>query len=120
MRAFTIGGKDMSKKNVDEKSEKSTKYTMYLAVVAIIFVLIDAAVWMVQPEFPLLIINKFAAIIGLPMSAIASLILVVFLHESQGKIEFEIIGMKFKGASGPIVMWAFCFLAMATAIKLIW
>jgi hypothetical protein len=112
--------KPAPKPEIIEKPKKQTKYTLILAIVAIGVVLVDAAVWMTQPQFPLLIIDKFAAIIGLPMSAIASLILVVFLHESQGKIEFEILGMKFRGASGPVVMWIFSFLAMAFAIKIMW
>jgi hypothetical protein len=44
----------------------------------------------------------------------------MFLEQTSGPIEFEGLGFKFKGASGPVVLWVFCFLAIAGAIKLVW
>jgi hypothetical protein len=35
-------------------------------------------------------------------------------------IEFEAAGFKFRGASGPVVLWIFCYLAIVTSIKLLW
>jgi hypothetical protein len=64
--------------------------------------------------------DHYAAIIGLPASAAVSFILVVFLRQTDGPIEFEGLGFKFKGASGQVVMWVLCFLAFAGAIKLCW
>jgi hypothetical protein len=64
--------------------------------------------------------DHFAAIIGLPGAAAASFALVVFLRQTDGPIEFEAIGFKFKGASGQVAMWAICFLAIASAIKMCW
>jgi hypothetical protein len=66
------------------------------------------------------IFDHFAAVIGLPFAAISSLCLVLLLRYSAGPIEFEGLGFKFKGASGPIIMWVLCFLAMVSAIKLLW
>ncbi|WP_018643768.1 hypothetical protein [Bradyrhizobium huanghuaihaiense] len=62
----------------------------------------------------------FAAIIGLPGAAAASFALVVFLRQTEGPIEFEGLGFKFKGASGQVAMWAVCFLTIAAAIKMCW
>ena len=63
------------------------------------------------------ITEHFAATIGLPLSAIGAFLLVTVLQISAGKIEFEALGFKFRGASGPAVLWVLCFLAIATAIN---
>ena len=64
--------------------------------------------------------THFAAVIGLPMAAIASLFIVLILEYVSGKIEFEILGLKFKGAAGQIIFWIICFLSMVLSIKLLW
>lgn len=64
--------------------------------------------------------DHFAAIIGLPGSAAVAFILVVFLRQTEGPIEFEGLGFKFKGAAGQVIMWAVCFWAIAGAIKMLW
>ena len=73
-----------------------------------------------DPEIFHLAMQHFAATIGLPSAALAALFLVVFLEHTSGAIEFEAIGFKFKGASGPIVMWALAFIVITIAIKLLW
>lgn len=65
-------------------------------------------------------LDHFAATVGLPSAALAALCIVIFLESTGGAIEFEGLGFKFRGASGPIVLWVFCFLAIAGAIKLLW
>ena len=42
-------------------------------------------------------------------SAIA-LLIVLSLHYVAGEIKFDVIGFKFEGASGPVVLWIMCFL----------
>jgi hypothetical protein len=74
----------------------------------------------INPEFLDLYKKNFLVIIGLPLAAMASLFLVLILEYSKGPIEFEALGFKFKGASGPLVMWVICFLAIACAFKLLW
>jgi hypothetical protein len=66
------------------------------------------------------IFDHFAATVGLSFAALGSLCLVLLLRYSAGPIEFEGMGFKFKGASGPIILWVICFLAMVSAIKLLW
>ncbi len=58
-------------------------------------------------------LEHFAAVVGLPAAAIASLFIVIILEASSGNIEF-------KGASGPIIMWVVCFLSIVLAIKALW
>ncbi len=62
----------------------------------------------------------YAATVGLPLAAIASICVVLMLKFATGPIEFEAIGFKFRGAAGPLIFWIMCFLAMAIAIKLLW
>jgi len=64
--------------------------------------------------------DHFAATIGLPASAFASLFVVLFLEVKSGRVEFEAWGLKFKGASGEVVLFVFVFLAIAIAIKVLW
>lgn len=74
----------------------------------------DRQIWLPIAE------KHFAAVVGLPMAAVASLFLVLVLEYVSGKIEFEILGLKFKGAAGQIVFWVFCFLSIVLSIKLLW
>ena len=64
--------------------------------------------------------THFAAIVGLPTAAVFSAFLVVALQQASGPVKFEGLGFKFEGTSGQVVLWIFCFLAVATAIKLLW
>jgi hypothetical protein len=61
-----------------------------------------------------------AAVLGLPTGALASLGIVLLLEVKSGRIEFEVLGLKFRGASGEIILWVVCFLAIIGAIKLLW
>jgi hypothetical protein len=64
--------------------------------------------------------RQFAATIGVPLSAISSVCIILLLKATAGPIEFEGLGFKFRGASGPIVLWVFCFLSMIFAEHLLW
>lgn len=67
-----------------------------------------------------LVVSRFPAIIGLPFAALAAFLVVALFRQSEGPIEFEIIGAKFRGASGQILLWIACFLAITASIKLLW
>jgi len=87
---------------------------------AMLFVLWLVTDW-TQSYWTKLVEEHFAAIIGLPMAALASFVIVVFLKQtSTEKIEFEGLGFKFKGPSGEVVLWLMCFIGIALAIKLLW
>ena len=64
--------------------------------------------------------THFAAIVGLPVSAVFSVFLVVVLQQTSGPVKFEGLGFKFEGTSGQVVLLVFCFLAIAAAIKFLW
>lgn len=61
-----------------------------------------------------------AAMIGIPWAGGAAFIVVLVLRTSFGAINFKVLGVEFKGASGPIVMWVLCFLVEVAAIKTLW
>ena len=66
------------------------------------------------------LLKHSAATVGLPLAAVAALCIVILLEIYSGDIEFEGFGFKFKGVSGPVIFWVVCFLAMATAIRMLW
>jgi hypothetical protein len=57
---------------------------------------------------------------GIAFAALAAFLVVTLLEHAYGKIEFDCLGVKFKGASGPVVLWAFCFLVIVGSMKLLW
>lgn len=64
--------------------------------------------------------KHFAATVGLPLAAVAATFVVSIFEITAGKIEFEGLGFKFRGASGPVILWIFCFLAISGAVSLLW
>jgi hypothetical protein len=65
-------------------------------------------------------LRHIATLVGLPSAAMAALGLVILLRTVAGQISVKFLGMEFKGASGPIIMWILCFLAITFAIKYTW
>jgi len=65
--------------------------------------------------------EHYAAIFGLPSAGLLSFMLVVVFEARFDNIEMEIANLvKFRGASGPIILRVPCFLSIASAIKLLW
>ena len=55
------------------------------------------------------------------MAAITSLFIVLVCDVIAGdKIKFKVWGLEFEGGSGQVILWVVVFLAIATAIKLLW
>lgn len=75
-----------------------------------------------QRQWLLVIFRQhYAAIFGLPSAALLAFMLVVVFEARFDNIEMEIANLvKFRGASGPIILWILCFLSIASAIKLLW
>ncbi len=65
-------------------------------------------------------LKHFPTLVGLPAAAIASIFVVLTLRTVAGPLEFKLLGLEFKGASGPTAFWVLCFLAICLAIKLTW
>ena len=68
-----------------------------------------------------LLLTQPASTMGVPISALIALVVVVLLLRTvQGPIEIEILVLKFKGASGPIIMWVLCFSVLVWGIGHVW
>jgi hypothetical protein len=67
-----------------------------------------------------LALKHFPAMVGLPAAALAATFLILTFEAVSGEVEFKALGVEFKGASGPIVLWVVCFLSIAVAIRLLW
>jgi hypothetical protein len=67
-----------------------------------------------------LVEKHFAALLGTPAAAATAFFVVTLLKVTSGPIEFEALGVKFHGASGPIVLWILCFGALAAALYFLW
>jgi hypothetical protein len=76
--------------------------------------------WSDPKSFSALLIQHLRPIIGVPMAAVSAFSVVWVLQATSGRIEFELGPMKFRGASGPVVLWVFAFIAFAFAIVLLW
>jgi hypothetical protein len=62
----------------------------------------------------------YAALVGTPMSAVSAFCIVSLLKVTSGPNEFEAAGVKFKGASGPIILWGLCFFVVVCAFNMLW
>ncbi len=106
----------------DSKFKKNIKTVVVICATATMILFIVFVTMLAWSEnFIIGIIQgHFAAIIGLPFVALLSFSIVGILELSFGAIEFEGLGFKFKGASGPIILWVLCFLVVSMAIKILW
>jgi hypothetical protein len=112
----------MKKPSIFEKLAKNPARTLIPALFGLIVgvFLVQAAMLGSTGRFDYLFDEHPAAMLGLPLIAIGALCLVLILRGTSGPIELEVLGLKFKGAAGPIIMWVLTFLAMALAVKLLW
>jgi len=109
----------------DNRQEKVKFYFMITLVGAFIFVSLTllgfymyygftSGVWLKLLE------EHFSVLVVIPFGAGCALIVVILLRATQGPIEFEGLGFKFRGASGPIVLWCIAFLALMAAVRILW
>ena len=64
--------------------------------------------------------QHYATVVGLPCSGLGALFIVLLLRNVAGAIQFKVFGLELKGASGPIIMWILCFLALTLAMVKTW
>jgi hypothetical protein len=64
--------------------------------------------------------GHYVFFVGLPFAGLVAYFVVGTLENTRGKIEFEFVGLKFKGASGPIIMWVVVFLALVVSMRAVW
>lgn len=71
-------------------------------------------VWWDAPIDP-----SFVPFMCVGFGVIVAFAIVLTLSYATGDIEFEAPGFKFKGASGPILLWVVCFLAILFGFYLV-
>ncbi|MAR90534.1 MAG: hypothetical protein SV765_03480 [Pseudomonadota bacterium] len=92
-----------------------------LTVVGMYFLVKLAGVHKTEGDYwSSLIREQFPVLVGLPMAGLGALFLTLILQISTGSLEFDIAGVKFRGAAAPIVFWLICFLSIVVAIALLW
>ncbi len=64
--------------------------------------------------------THYPAVVVLPTLFVAVFFLVLILEVTSGQIEFEIGWLKFKGAAGPIVLWALCLIVGTGCVRALW
>ena len=67
-----------------------------------------------------ILVAHVRAVVGIPMAATSAFLVVFILESRSGTIKFELLKAKFEGASGPVVLWVFTFLAFILGIWLLW
>ena len=116
--------------NSDEKAPQSqsekwsgifariTAFAILLIIVGILLVFVVQQ-WD-NPEVHKLVMAHLQAAVGLPVAGVFAFLLVALFRTTEGRIRFEVVGLKFDGAAGPIIMWVLCFLAITVSIRMLW
>ncbi|MBW8882521.1 MAG: hypothetical protein JF615_14205 [Asticcacaulis sp.] len=97
--------------------------TILIATILGAAIIISCAVYIYRISFAdweTLFRTHFSVVIGLPCAAAIAFSVVQFLRQTDGPIEFEGLGFKFKGAAGQVVMWVLCFLVIVLGVKALW
>ena len=64
--------------------------------------------------------DHYVFFVGLPIAALVSFVIVSSFETIRGDIQFELAGIKFKGASGPIIMWVLVYASIVVSFSLTW
>ena len=110
--------------HLTESQERALSFLIFLLIVLAFVALVGTWLTLVIVSFDevrtALLIEHYVAIVGLPAAGAAAFVLVFLFRQTSGPIEIEAFGTKFRGATGPLVLWNLCFLSMAAAIKMVW
>jgi hypothetical protein len=74
----------------------------------------------IQSDVRSVVIAHSGAIVVLPAAGVFALLVVAIFQFTSGNVEFEVPGFKFKGASGPILMWIIAYAVIANSVHLLW
>jgi hypothetical protein len=128
----TLGHGESGGVNMATESEREQKQVNAVRQVARWAVLLGAAAWgifaagfLVYNSMPGGFIvdltkKQFGAMILVPMAALVALCVVIILEWTTGEIKLKVPGFELEGASGPIVLWVCCFLALVAGLRAFW
>lgn len=90
------------------KSIRQVLYGMFIWCLLGIALAYGMRFWSDSPVHP-----SFIPFVGIAFSAILAFTVVMAFRAVSGEVDFEFGQMKLKGASGPVLFWCICFLAVA-------
>jgi hypothetical protein len=61
-----------------------------------------------------------AALIGIPAASALALFLIGIIRAIDGPIEFDVLGMRAKGAGAAIILWIAAFVTVGLSIRAVW
>jgi hypothetical protein len=102
------------------------KVGLILAAILISFqIIVSGSMFYVMLRIPglfeTILREHFAGILGTTMAVMTAMVIVVIFRVAAGPIEFDTpFGFKFKGASGPVVLWILTYLAGVTGMAALW
>jgi hypothetical protein len=71
-------------------------------------------------SFRQLVTDQIRVFVLLPAAGLFAFLIVSVFEQTSGPIKFSGVGFSFEGASGRIVLWVLCFLAIVIAISALW
>ena len=67
-----------------------------------------------------IVIKQIRVFVLLPAGGLFGLLIVALFQQASGPIKLEGLGVKFEGASGPIIFWLLCLLVIIYGIHHLW
>jgi hypothetical protein len=93
---------------------RQTLYLVFLWCLLGIALAYGVRLWNDVPGHP-----SFIPFVGIAFSAILAFAVVMAFRSVSGEVDFQFGQVKFKGASGPVLFWSLCFLAVAYGMYLL-
>ena len=102
-------------------TESIARIAGYVVFVAFFIALIALLItqWN-NANFRQLVTDQIRVFVLLPAAGLFAFLVVSVFEQTSGPIKFSGIGFSFEGASGRIVLWVLCFLAIVIAISALW
>jgi uncharacterized membrane protein (DUF441 family) len=89
---------------------KRSRLIVFVVCGIVFYAIVSLGAIVALPSDQMIFTQHFPAVAGLPMVAGLSLLVILLLPLTYGRIEFKALGVSFKGAAGPVVlMAAMCF-----------
>lgn len=93
---------------------RQTLYLVFLWCLLGIALAYGVRLWNDVPGHP-----SFIPFVGIAFSAILAFAVVMAFRSVSGEVDFQFGQVKFKGASGPVLFWSICFLAVSYGMYLL-
>lgn len=100
-----------------------TQWSLVVAVLLLVLIWLGHLAWsmVTRSQWSVDLFQKHTAVsIALPICALTAYLLVTLLEIRSGPIRMKGWGLEFEGASGPIILWIFVFLAGTFGVWILW